>query len=292
MQVREWNQESGLPAPSDTSLYIELGTVHQTNKTVAAWCFKGDCDPSTMHSNTWTDQHGRSFPEIDEHRWMCISEVLRSGILVRAQEVFLERIAQVFAAEISGAASDRGMDGAAICSGMTHTNGASGGLGEIDSTYSNGGCSGLMAVQGGRMFRGAPMPDGWFAVGEDMAVWQSDPPPGPLPLRDGENSGRVRTRQSVAAFDFDDCVAVCGQAGQAWTGDAKDWRMKFAHVPQALRHLHESGYLVAVMSNESTARLKKPDAIRKALERKCGRIEAWACVALSKCICQVLIAAP
>jgi hypothetical protein len=77
--------------------------------------------------------------------------------------------------------------------------------------------------------------------------------------------------------------------GEAWTGDAKDWRMKFAHVPQVLRHLHESGFLLAVMSNESTARLKNPDAIQKALDRKCGRIEAWACVALLHCICCVVL---
>jgi hypothetical protein len=291
VQVREWNEESGLPAPSDTSLYIELGTVQQTSKTVAAWCFKGDCDPSTMHSNTWTDHHGRTFPEIDEYRWVSVSELLHSEILVKAQEVFLERIAQAVAADVSGAAPATGVDGAVARSRAAPSNGASGGLGEIGSTRSSGSVSGLMALEGGRMFRGATMPDGWYAVGEDMAVWQSDPPPGPLPLRScGDSSGHERVGNLVvAAFDFDDCVAVCGQAGKAWTGDAKDWRMKFAHVPQVLRHLHESGFLLAVMSNESTARLKNPDAIQKALDRKCGRIEAWACVALLHCICCVVL---
>ena len=141
-----------------------------------------------------------------------------------------------------------------------------------------------MVIEGSQVFRGASMPSGWHAVGEDMAVWQSEPAPGPLPLRTcntaNPRSGVV-TKQRVAAFDFDDCVAVCGLGGKSWTGDAKDWRMKFAHVPQVLRHLHEVGYLVAVLSNESTSRLKKADAIKKALARKCGRIEAWACVFLS-----------
>ena len=81
----------------------------------------------------------------------------------------------------------------------------------------------------------------------------------------------------VAAFDFDDCVAQSGrQGGPTWSGDAKDWRMKFAHVPQVMRHLHEAGYMIAVLSNESMVRLKQETAIHNALTRKLGRIEAWA----------------
>ena len=51
--------------------------------------------------------------------------------------------------------------------------------------------------------------------------------------------------------------------------------MKFSHVPQVMRYLHERGYLLAVMSNESIARLKKDDAISRAFVRKCGRMQAW-----------------
>jgi len=192
-QVREWEEESGLPAPSDTSLYIELGTVQQTSKTVAAWCFAADCDPSTMHSNTWTDQHGRSFPEVDEYRWAAVSEVLRNGTLVKAQEIFLERIGQIVATDAVGAAT-----------AATGT----------DCNPAAGGASGLIPAGGGRTFRGAPMPEGWYAVGEDMAVWQSDPPPGPLPLRstDGErtHSGQLALRLSLPSlFSLSVCVCVC-----------------------------------------------------------------------------------
>lgn len=228
-----------------------------------------------MHSNTWTDQHGRSFPEIDEYRWVAIDDVLRSGILIKAQEQLVERVKQLVATRVDTASGDANT---ATATGTGGGDASSGGSGTRD---------GFMVIDGGRVFRGVTLPERWRAVAEDMAVWQSNPPPGPLPLRSWKNEtksrgGEVLPKQTVAAFDFDDCVAVCGYGGKAWTGEAKDWRMKFAHVPQVLRHLHDSGYLVAVLSNESTARLKKEDAIRKALDRKCGRIEAWAYVVLHR----------
>jgi hypothetical protein len=144
-----------------------------------------------------------------------------------------------------------------------------------------------MVMGGSDVYRGVRMPHGWRAVGEDIAIWQTnDPPPGPFPkaitdttaataAAGGGEQQQVGVR--VAAFDFDDCVAQSGrQGGPTWSGDAKDWRMKFTHVPQVMRHLHEAGYMIAVLSNESMVRLKQETAIHNALTRKLGRIEAWA----------------
>jgi predicted NUDIX family NTP pyrophosphohydrolase len=66
---REFEEETGL-APSGP--FVALTSVRQKGgKLVDAWAFKGDCDPSTIASNTftmeWPPRSGRqvTFPEID-----------------------------------------------------------------------------------------------------------------------------------------------------------------------------------------------------------------------------------
>lgn len=75
--MREFTEETGL-APRGP--FLMLGTVrHKSGKTVTAWAFRGDCDPSTLTSNTfsieWPPHSGqqRNFPEIDRAAFFTTS---------------------------------------------------------------------------------------------------------------------------------------------------------------------------------------------------------------------------
>jgi predicted NUDIX family NTP pyrophosphohydrolase len=66
---REFQEETGVQAQGT---FRPLGRVkHKSGKTVVAWAFEGDFDPSTLRSNTfemeWPPRSGkkRTFPEID-----------------------------------------------------------------------------------------------------------------------------------------------------------------------------------------------------------------------------------
>lgn len=66
---REFEEETGLKPAGP---FLQLGTVKQkSGKTVAAWAFEGDCDPSALKSNTftmeWPPHSGKKqeFPEVD-----------------------------------------------------------------------------------------------------------------------------------------------------------------------------------------------------------------------------------
>jgi predicted NUDIX family NTP pyrophosphohydrolase len=66
---REFQEETGLIPRGDL---VSLGSVkHKSGKTVYAWALTGDCDPSSLKSNTfemeWPPKSGRmvTFPEID-----------------------------------------------------------------------------------------------------------------------------------------------------------------------------------------------------------------------------------
>jgi len=73
---REFTEETGFKLASPTGgpagPFIPLGTVkHKSGKTVTAWAFQGDCDPSALKSNTfkmeWPPRSGKQqeFPEVD-----------------------------------------------------------------------------------------------------------------------------------------------------------------------------------------------------------------------------------
>jgi len=66
---REFQEETGIVPDGD---FLPLGSVkHKSGKTVHAWAFAGDCDPTSVKSNTfemeWPPKSGRTatFPEID-----------------------------------------------------------------------------------------------------------------------------------------------------------------------------------------------------------------------------------
>ncbi len=75
---REFTEETGL---SPKEPLIPLGTVkHRGGKTVYAWAFESDCDPSSVKSNTfvleWPPKSGqkREFPEIDRAQFFDLEE--------------------------------------------------------------------------------------------------------------------------------------------------------------------------------------------------------------------------
>jgi predicted NUDIX family NTP pyrophosphohydrolase len=67
--IREFKEETGFDARGP---FIPLGSITQkSGKTVEAWAFEGDCDPTRARSNTfpmeWPPKSGRvqEFPEVD-----------------------------------------------------------------------------------------------------------------------------------------------------------------------------------------------------------------------------------
>ena len=74
--IREFQEETGLAPGAEL---LPLGSVkHKSGKKVSAWAFEGDCDPSTLRSNTfqmeWPPRSGKTheFPEIDRAAFFTI----------------------------------------------------------------------------------------------------------------------------------------------------------------------------------------------------------------------------
>jgi predicted NUDIX family NTP pyrophosphohydrolase len=92
---REFKEETGLDAVGS---FLPLGDVKypSNGKVVSAWAVKGDCDPSTLHSNTfsleWPPKSGRQqeFPEVDRVEWFSVEVAQRK--IVKAQVGFLEKL--------------------------------------------------------------------------------------------------------------------------------------------------------------------------------------------------------
>ncbi|HYK59382.1 MAG TPA: NUDIX domain-containing protein [Bryobacteraceae bacterium] len=91
---REFEEETGLSLKSELT---PLGEVKQAGgKRVLAWAVEGDCDPASIHSNTfdleWPPKSGKiqQFPEIDRFEWFSLDAARER--LVEAQTVFLDRL--------------------------------------------------------------------------------------------------------------------------------------------------------------------------------------------------------
>jgi predicted NUDIX family NTP pyrophosphohydrolase len=74
--IREFEEELGF-AP--TGNFTPIGSIKQSGgKIVTAWAFEGDCDPTSIRSNTftmeWPPKSGnlREFPEVDVAAWWPI----------------------------------------------------------------------------------------------------------------------------------------------------------------------------------------------------------------------------
>ncbi|MEO6830180.1 MAG: NUDIX domain-containing protein [Acidobacteriaceae bacterium] len=75
---REFEEETGFQS---TGELLDLGTIQQkSGKRVTAWAFEGDCDASSLRSNTceieWPPRSGRrlEIPEVDRGCWFSIEE--------------------------------------------------------------------------------------------------------------------------------------------------------------------------------------------------------------------------
>ncbi|NKI45176.1 NUDIX domain-containing protein [Streptomyces physcomitrii] len=94
---REFTEELGLPAPEGPAL--DLGEVRQSGgKRVTVWAVEGELDPAAVVPGTFTMEWPRgsgreqSFPELDRVAWFPLEEA--AGLVVKAQSVFLERLAE------------------------------------------------------------------------------------------------------------------------------------------------------------------------------------------------------
>jgi predicted NUDIX family NTP pyrophosphohydrolase len=91
---REFEEETG-SAPSGDVLPLE--PVRQSGgKVVYAWALRGDFDPGTLKSNTftmeWPPKSGRQleFPEVDRAAWFVIEEAERK--ILRGQAALLRQL--------------------------------------------------------------------------------------------------------------------------------------------------------------------------------------------------------
>ena len=95
---REFKEELGSSAP--VGEYFPLKPIKQkNNKTVHAWAVKGDFDPATLKSNTFScewppkSQRVQEFPEVDRAEWFAPDEARRK-ILV-AQVALIDQLLQL-----------------------------------------------------------------------------------------------------------------------------------------------------------------------------------------------------
>ena len=94
---REFEEETGI-AP--TGPFIALTPIKQKGgKLVHAWAFKGDCDPSTVISNTfkmeWPPKSGRQmeFPEMDRADFFDVAAASRK--IKNAQAALIEELQRI-----------------------------------------------------------------------------------------------------------------------------------------------------------------------------------------------------
>ena len=92
---REFEEETGLIA---TGPFTPLASLKQpSGKVVSAWAFQGDCDPTTINSNTfsmeWPPRSGKqqSFPEVDRGEWFPIP--VAKDKINKGQVGFLDELA-------------------------------------------------------------------------------------------------------------------------------------------------------------------------------------------------------
>jgi predicted NUDIX family NTP pyrophosphohydrolase len=106
--LREFEEETGLRPQGP---FIPLPAArYQSGKLVLAWAVVGDCDPSTLTSNTfeieWPPRSGRrqSFTEVDRAAFFSIEEARRK--ILPAQEPLLDALVTVLERPEHGAVCD------------------------------------------------------------------------------------------------------------------------------------------------------------------------------------------
>jgi len=101
---REFGEETGWASEPP---FIPLGAIKQRGgKIVTAWAFEGDCDPTTLVSNTfempWPRHSTRmqSFPEVDRAAWFTPEEARRR--ILPSQAGFIDQLEQQLASQPQG----------------------------------------------------------------------------------------------------------------------------------------------------------------------------------------------
>lgn len=90
---REFIEETSLEPHAP---FLELPEIKQSSKRVKAWAFEGDCDPTQLHSNTftmeWPPRSGQiqEFPEVDRADWFSLEEGKRH--ILKAQIPLLDSL--------------------------------------------------------------------------------------------------------------------------------------------------------------------------------------------------------
>lgn len=92
--VREFTEETG---QTPSGRFIPLTPIRQASgKSVRAWAFEGDFDPSQLKSNTFSMQwppgsgHIIDFPEVDKAAWFDLPEAKTH--LIQAQTAFIDEL--------------------------------------------------------------------------------------------------------------------------------------------------------------------------------------------------------
>jgi predicted NUDIX family NTP pyrophosphohydrolase len=91
---REFVEETGVEMSGD---FLSLVPIRQPGgKTIDAWAVEGDCDPTTIKSNTFAVEwpprsgHVREFPEVDRAAWFVIDEARER--ITKGQRGFLDQL--------------------------------------------------------------------------------------------------------------------------------------------------------------------------------------------------------
>ena len=94
---REFHEETGFQAAGE---FIPLTPLKQpSGKIITAWAVEGDCDVSTVKSNTfvmeWPPRSGRQqeFPEVDRAGWFSISDAKMK--IAKGQVGFLDELERI-----------------------------------------------------------------------------------------------------------------------------------------------------------------------------------------------------
>lgn len=94
---REFKEETGYDAEGD---FLPLTPIKQpSRKIISAWAFEGDCDASTIKSNTfkmeWPPRSGKEveFPEVDRAEWFPTKMAKKK--LLKGHVGFIEELSEI-----------------------------------------------------------------------------------------------------------------------------------------------------------------------------------------------------
>jgi predicted NUDIX family NTP pyrophosphohydrolase len=98
---REFVEETGVEMSGD---FLSLAPIRQpSGKTIDVWAVEGDCDPTTIKSNTFAAEwpprsgHVREFPEVDRAAWFGIDEARER--IIKGQRGFLDQLRALLGGE-------------------------------------------------------------------------------------------------------------------------------------------------------------------------------------------------